>query len=784
MEDRQLGNKYSPYPGDVIDAKLEPGEYVVNRNAVKAIGKKNLDKLNNEVAPRFQEGGQARSFSPFKSQGAYRENQEMNASMNQKRKAYFDARNMQANQNRIQNPTQLRKADNITFIDLHAIKEIPTNPEFNTDDFNKVLGPMSQNMREYKDNYDQHQRQLMRTGRKWYQKKIAPTPAEIAQMARVEGSLKQSKQKDALYQQEMAVRSQSEKRDANARDAQQRHSSSQIADNMRSFQRQSEMMELGSGPKAPIDPKTGERHMTVAEGFDYDSEIASNRNALIEKQRAAQKAKHDAIMASKMDGPELEVQVVGNKWSPPPYEKVKQNDSGERKSGGLGAAYRNFKAGMQVKKYGKQDGGYIPEDGKQGYLIGGLALGATALGALGKGKQSFDEAGGMAGIREKMAQRKADREAAYLASTDRDTQATAADTTSGKAGAAVMGTGQAIAGGVSAVGAGLKYARDENKADNYADVWSGEEKGSIKQRAGKGLGILGGLLQDASMAQGFEGANWEGSGLNSFDGKTDNSSPYKTAMLNYNKENLDGDVELGDIDMTDSNLEMNGMMDEMNLTTPPATPPATPPVTNSPFDEADEEAKFWADNDEGAEKELLSYDAEAEQAKLDAKNKEDAADIESFWKSEGLDAPVDYGDGVDYSARESSLVTPDDKAYDNRWKPTQGPNQQAGDSKKSWEDMQRESANASDIPNESVQEINLKENTAIKENPNLATPYSTVWDPEKGDWVTTMAKNNYVKTWDPEIGDWKGEWKQEGGYIDGGGLGLEGFIQQSWRNMR
>jgi len=48
--------KYSPYPGDQIDAKLEPGEYVLNRNAVNAVGKENLDELNNEQAPRFDKG--------------------------------------------------------------------------------------------------------------------------------------------------------------------------------------------------------------------------------------------------------------------------------------------------------------------------------------------------------------------------------------------------------------------------------------------------------------------------------------------------------------------------------------------------------------------------------------------------------------------------------------------------------------------------------------------------------------------------------------------------------
>ena len=46
-------SKYSRQPGDSILALLEPGEYVLNRNAVNEIGKENLDELNFEDAPRF-----------------------------------------------------------------------------------------------------------------------------------------------------------------------------------------------------------------------------------------------------------------------------------------------------------------------------------------------------------------------------------------------------------------------------------------------------------------------------------------------------------------------------------------------------------------------------------------------------------------------------------------------------------------------------------------------------------------------------------------------------------
>ena len=46
-------NKYSRQPGDSILALLEPGEYVLNRNAVNEIGREKLDDLNYEDAPRF-----------------------------------------------------------------------------------------------------------------------------------------------------------------------------------------------------------------------------------------------------------------------------------------------------------------------------------------------------------------------------------------------------------------------------------------------------------------------------------------------------------------------------------------------------------------------------------------------------------------------------------------------------------------------------------------------------------------------------------------------------------
>jgi len=199
LEGRSLANKgkYSPYPGDVVDAKLEPGEYVLNRNAVSAIGEDNLNRLNNEIAPRFQNGGM--NYGPFKSKRHYEENQRM-----QQKKAGIDSNiarlralkikqmekerasqpapglrmpkeepwklspaqrttttpprqnpgsyneiaqyaRMKADPehrrkmlSKMESPTTLRKAE-MTPIDLQAI-EVPTGDMFKVDEFNSMMG--------------------------------------------------------------------------------------------------------------------------------------------------------------------------------------------------------------------------------------------------------------------------------------------------------------------------------------------------------------------------------------------------------------------------------------------------------------------------------------------------------------------------------------------------------------------------------------------------------------------------------------------------------------------
>ena len=50
---------------DTILALLEPGEYVINRNAAKKIGKEALDDLNYNMMPRFQSGGNVAGKRPM-----------------------------------------------------------------------------------------------------------------------------------------------------------------------------------------------------------------------------------------------------------------------------------------------------------------------------------------------------------------------------------------------------------------------------------------------------------------------------------------------------------------------------------------------------------------------------------------------------------------------------------------------------------------------------------------------------------------------------------------------
>jgi hypothetical protein len=63
---KPLAEQDSPYPGDIVEARLEPGEFVLNKNLVEAVGVENLEEMNNSV-PRFSQSahrmGRARGMA-------------------------------------------------------------------------------------------------------------------------------------------------------------------------------------------------------------------------------------------------------------------------------------------------------------------------------------------------------------------------------------------------------------------------------------------------------------------------------------------------------------------------------------------------------------------------------------------------------------------------------------------------------------------------------------------------------------------------------------------------
>lgn len=61
-----MAEQDSPYPGDIVEARLEPGEFVLNKNLVEAIGVDTLEEMNDSV-PRFSQSahrmGRARGMA-------------------------------------------------------------------------------------------------------------------------------------------------------------------------------------------------------------------------------------------------------------------------------------------------------------------------------------------------------------------------------------------------------------------------------------------------------------------------------------------------------------------------------------------------------------------------------------------------------------------------------------------------------------------------------------------------------------------------------------------------
>ena len=95
-------SKYSRGPGDSILALLEPGEYVLNRNAVDDIGEEKLDEINFEDSPRFdmsqrsnfQVGGMLGDMMGYQTGGRLPESYLVSEGPIKQKKGYFSRENI------------------------------------------------------------------------------------------------------------------------------------------------------------------------------------------------------------------------------------------------------------------------------------------------------------------------------------------------------------------------------------------------------------------------------------------------------------------------------------------------------------------------------------------------------------------------------------------------------------------------------------------------------------------------------------------------------------------
>ena len=757
-----MANKYSPFPGDIVDAKLEPGEYVLNRNAVNAIGEDKLNKLNNEIAPRFQEGGM--NFGPFKSEKAYRSNKRM-----QKKKAKNDRqiarlRAMRLKQldkargpspelrrkspeqfnpqsvkqgdageapsigeitnyarmkadsvhrdkmnSSIQSPSTIRNATT-TPIDLQKV-EVPMGHQFNSDEFNNMLGTAkvmndyminqgmtdSQGRSPFNVDYGQIKGLDPKTFKMPTDRMLTPAEQLMAQMNQPRNqkmntyidednpAIEQIYKDNPLMEAERLNRRDnlqkwSDDRTQNIKDevaleyspqALYNHDTDGIggskADAMKRqadrelAQEQSRdiaMMNPGKQPDYFVrDRKTNKSKKTDRKGWlAYQAEGGKLHKKRMEDEMMSKDGK--IRLGSKNKKLKEEAKFRNQKKvAVPGIKKGNRDDLGKLdklRLYGKDRADKWSKAkAMRGKDYDKylQRGGMIGPDGKRRYALGALvsALGASgAAGAstgasglmslLGKGKEGLglltdtvkNRYGGKQ-FNDSMQKQKSmglQRELNQGVFDDRDMgdMSVADDLTESNIDMAKMmrddfGMGdqyadkeiarnEAIMGGASqfgedvkaipgltgkaalgagavALGAGIEGAKGAYKlgksayeggktllkegfnkdnegglladasaylnkgaSDDYGDVWSGKAKGSLMQRGRKGLGGLGMLLQDASQAQGFQGADWKGSGIGMYSNKDANDEAKKQTGIDNETKPGDG-MTLNTVNPTD-----------------------------------------------------------------------------------------------------------------------------------------------------------------------------------------------------------------------------------------
>ena len=353
------------------------------------------------------------------------------------------------------------------------------------------------------------------------------------------------------------------------------------------------MMNPAKGPKAPINPETGKPFETMKGYKDRMEEWAM--------ERAENSPYPGDIVNAKLEPGEYvlnrnAVKAIGEDKLNEINNKLKPRFSDRIRKKGRDMAH-NFKVGANRKLWEEylQKGGAVKH-----YALGDLVtagkdlkekFGASSKDFLNKAVSRYGgdawKASKAMDIQRGATDHEGDPISIEQAKTMRDDYGLGKGNFSQAFGQAGQSLKEDIGTATSAGLGALKKTwdnRNEGEASDYADVWSGKEKGSLMQRGKKGLGMLGKMMQDASQAQGFKGADWGDFGL----GKGGQSpKSYEEVrqehQQTYDKEKLLEDIELeGDFDLTESNAEMEEMMLEQTSNLPPKVDTVTEVKQSNP----------------------------------------------------------------------------------------------------------------------------------------------------------------------------------------------------------
>ncbi len=552
-------NKYSPYPGDIIDAKLEPGEYVLNRNAVRKIGKKKLNKLNNQIAPRFKKqymsaGGEARArraederilsqarnlvksdnlkarVKPLalrrsqmsgpqmvsansvpSSNGVLPQN--INSILHKARMAGDSEYAGAMNSNRqSQLQAGIRKGNQA--IDLQAIETVPMDTSFNVDDFTAMVGVHSTMNRS-------KMGQSMSDGQGrsiWHE--------DYGNQDHLTFPEKEVRDKDAYKNEVIASLDLKDKAMAEKIDAQDRAFRLRRGNDM-------DMPDMGPGP----DMERANMAVRDAEAREsWDSRMRAVGPEM-DMDPTNTEAVDVPSWAPKSKGSPMK-DFLSRKYSLLKNKAIQAYRDGKHGWDTVDAARKEARiksggftnSGSYDSSVKAQRGGYMRPDGKQGYFIGGLVAAAAPaiMGAL-------SGAGGAA--------------------------AAGSGASAGLSGMATNTAGQAVNSGglMSKLMGGAR-----NVAGNTGEGLGMMKKFGMKPMGNSGQNVgsfLGDMLQHASTGQGFAGpklANKEATKLTGINVPDEPERP-DTSIANDTSSEM-----AGDLDMTESNAEMDAMIAEQD----------------------------------------------------------------------------------------------------------------------------------------------------------------------------------------------------------------------------